>query len=65
MPLQRNSANTEKGTKSIEKLAHFRCVSCSKWWSVGDAPQRDEWFCPWCGLKQSFTDKTPKNIDGN
>ena len=61
--MHRESVNNIIGTKSIERLAHFRCSECSKWWSVGDAPQRDEWYCPWCGFKQTFIDKTPKNID--
>ena len=38
-----------KSTKSIEKLAHFRCGHCQKWWSIGDAPKRKKWWCPWCG----------------
>ncbi len=62
MPIRRMSATNESGTFSLEKLSHFRCASCSKWWSIGDAPARDEWFCPWCGLKQTFADKTPKDI---
>jgi len=36
---------------SIEVLAHFQCPHCSKWWSIGDAPDREFWFCPWCGTK--------------
>jgi len=36
-----------------EKLWHFRCGVCGKWWSIGDAdPEKKEWFCPWCGVKQ-------------
>jgi predicted RNA-binding Zn-ribbon protein involved in translation (DUF1610 family) len=36
---------------SVEKLHHFQCPLCSKWWSIGDAPveQRTGWYCPWCG----------------
>jgi rRNA maturation endonuclease Nob1 len=36
---------------SIERLVHFCCTVCSKWWSIADAPDRDHWFCPWCGVK--------------
>jgi rubrerythrin len=61
--MHRDSFNEDLGTKSIERLAHFRCKACAKWWSIGDAPTRDEWHCPWCGLKQRFADKTPKHIE--
>jgi len=43
-----------KGEISVEKLNHFRCGVCCKWWSIGDAPKRKEWHCPWCGTKQNF-----------
>ncbi|MBP8251746.1 MAG: hypothetical protein KAX40_05240 [Herpetosiphon sp.] len=36
---------------SVERLVHFQCGVCQKWWSIGDAPHRDFWFCPWCGAK--------------
>ena len=38
---------------SLEKLVHFQCDHCQKWWSIGDAPieEKKEWFCPWCGEK--------------
>jgi len=26
------------GKKSEEKLSHFSCVFCRRWWTVGDAP---------------------------
>lgn len=36
---------------SVEKLTHFKCKFCKKWWSIGDAPSdKLEWFCPWCGI---------------
>ncbi len=50
------------GSKSMEKLVHFQCGSCKKWWTIADAPTREEWYCPWCATKQSFVDKTPKNL---
>lgn len=41
--------------RSEEKLSHFSCGSCEKWWTIGDAPiDHDGWFCPWCGIKQDF-----------
>jgi ribosomal protein L37AE/L43A len=43
-----------KGSIFVEKLSHFRCLKCDKWWSIGDAPKKVIWYCPWCGLKQNF-----------
>ncbi len=37
---------------SKEILTHFSCGHCKKWWSIGDAPKRNAWFCPWCGKAQ-------------
>jgi ASC-1-like (ASCH) protein len=37
---------------SKEILTHFSCGHCKKWWSIGDAPKRNVWFCPWCGKRQ-------------
>ncbi|MBI5733437.1 MAG: hypothetical protein HY973_00640 [Candidatus Kerfeldbacteria bacterium] len=42
------------GKKSTEKLTHFKCGVCAKWWAIGDAPDKKTWFCPWCGQKQKF-----------
>lgn len=36
-------------TYSVEVLTHFKCLVCLGWWSIGDPPIRDYWFCPWCG----------------
>ena len=33
---------------SLERLWHFQCENCNKWWTIGDAPDRLEWGCPWC-----------------
>jgi phage FluMu protein Com len=50
--------------RSIEKLNHFRCKDCNKWWSVGDAPEgKENWWCPWCGKENSykiFTEAAPQ-----
>lgn len=41
--------------RSVEMLTHFNCVYCKKWWSIGDAAQdKHEWFCPWCGKKNTY-----------
>jgi rRNA maturation endonuclease Nob1 len=56
---------SEEGTVSLEKMYHFRCVACTRWWSIADAPgtpTEREWYCPWCGLKQAVADKTPKML---
>lgn len=44
---------------SIEKLVHFNCDGCNKWWSVGDAPieTKKVWTCPWCGKVCYFGEK--------
>lgn len=41
---------------SHEHLVHFNCPICQKWWSIGDAPERDHWWCPWCGTKLGEAD---------
>jgi len=45
----------EKGEASLERLVHFHCAYCKKWWSIGDAPrEKTTWFCPWCGKEQTI-----------
>ncbi|KKS79876.1 MAG: hypothetical protein UV57_C0006G0012 [Parcubacteria group bacterium GW2011_GWD2_43_10] len=40
---------------TVEKLFHFRCFDCHKWWTIGDAPKKKtQWHCPWCGQLQKF-----------
>jgi len=44
-----------QGKSSLEKLYHFQCAKCKKWWSIGDADKtKKSWFCPWCGIKQKI-----------
>ncbi len=45
--------NSFLGKVHIEKLSHFLCAKCKKWWSIGDAPNRKKWCCPWCGYYQA------------
>lgn len=41
--------------KCVERLTHFSCAHCDKWWTVGDAPEeRKNWFCPWCGKENIY-----------
>jgi rubrerythrin len=52
----------ERSTRSVEKLHHFICIKCSKWWSVGDAPlSKTKWFCPWCGVKNKYESFSQKD----
>lgn len=46
--------------RSLERLFHFRCVCCSRWWSIGDAPEtkEDGWYCPWCGHHHAQVEET-------
>lgn len=38
---------------SVERLYHFRCGSCNRWWSIGDPDvTKTVWYCAWCGEKQ-------------
>ncbi len=35
-----------------EKISHFNCVDCKKWWSISGALKSKKfWYCPWCGKK--------------
>ncbi|HXK38005.1 MAG TPA: hypothetical protein VJ579_02975 [Candidatus Paceibacterota bacterium] len=50
--MKEKKAQSTKHVRSIEKLHHFSCGACNKWWSIGDAPQAPRaWYCPWCGTK--------------
>jgi len=56
----------KQGIVSVEYFSHYRCGQCNKWWGIGDPPPSlTEQFCPWCGYKQTFVDKTPKNLEVN
>ncbi|MFH0890517.1 MAG: hypothetical protein V1856_00615 [Candidatus Liptonbacteria bacterium] len=50
----KQSTDKLAGRISLEKISHFRCGKCNRWWSVADAPRRETWFCPWCGVKQKI-----------
>ncbi|MCC6520365.1 hypothetical protein IT403_00050 [Candidatus Nomurabacteria bacterium] len=56
--MKSKNENKEKGVYSVEELNHFNCGTCKKWWSIGDPKvakkKNQEWFCPWCGLQQTF-----------
>lgn len=45
---------------SIERLVHFQCDECHKWWSVGDPEEgKEEWWCPWCGYRSVTLMRVP------
>ena len=54
-------STTTKHKISVERLVHFQCSDCTKWWTIGDAPKtKKEWYCPWCGVKNKvINDKSP------
>ena len=44
-----------RGKRTTERLSHFSCGVCKKWWSIGDAPMaKKQWFCAWCGKPQQY-----------
>lgn len=47
---------------SIEKLFHFKCELCKKWWSIGDAPidLQQKLYCPFCGQLQNIKEEKLK-----
>lgn len=56
--MRNKNKNENSGKKNeifIEKLAHFNCQKCKKWWTVGDASiSKKKWFCPWCGILNKY-----------
>lgn len=57
--MKKKTVKKKEGAYSIEKLHHFRCAKCNKWWSIGDPSitgnvSKKEWFCPWCGSTQKM-----------
>jgi len=44
-----------KNKRTVEKIHHFNCDKCKKWWSVADAPvKKKKWFCTWCGILNEY-----------
>jgi len=35
-----------------ERLVHFLCDLCEKWWSIGDWKDTVIMSCPHCGIRQ-------------
>jgi rRNA maturation endonuclease Nob1 len=55
-----------KAKKSVESLTHFICAKCRKWWTIGDAPpEKDSWFCPWCGTENKYENKATNKNEKN
>lgn len=41
--------------RSTERLSHFNCGKCRKWWSASDIDENIvELYCPFCGLKSKY-----------
>lgn len=55
---------SDDGMVSFERMYHFRCIGCDRWWSIADAPEplSREWYCPWCGKLQRVVDKSPRKL---
>jgi DNA-directed RNA polymerase subunit RPC12/RpoP len=41
----------------LEKLYHFSCDECGKWFSVGDWTRAKKMTCPHCGIEQGVEKK--------
>lgn len=41
-----------KHVYTIERLYHFLCYNCNKWWSISDfnIVKKDRVYCPHCGV---------------
>lgn len=58
-------------TCSIEKLYHFICSECNKWFTIGDWAIKNSLICPHCGVESTVEIKdidipiTEKDIDFN
>lgn len=41
----------------VEKIYHFTCTSCRKWWSIADGKfkVRDVVYCPFCRTGHTVT----------
>lgn len=46
---------------SPEKLVYFQHLGCG-WWSIGDAPEREFWYCPWCGKRLRADKRAPMEV---
>lgn len=44
---------------SLEKLFHFQCAECEKWWTIGDFDKIYQPYlnCPFCCAKIDISDK--------
>jgi len=54
-------SKNNKTQRVVEKLHHFSCLECKKWWTVSGAlVQKTKWFCPWCGSEQLYKNPRPR-----
>lgn len=42
---------------SVERLVHFHCCSCKKWWTISDWKNTNQKIaCPWCHVTAEVVD---------
>jgi len=50
----KNSDVTNINRSTTESLAHYYCGACYKWWTIRDGDPKGTYYCPHCGVRQSF-----------
>ena len=48
---------------TIEKIYHFRCFECDKWWSIADWSFVENIVCPHCGRVAIVAEKMTPNAE--
>lgn len=51
-----------KAIVSTEKLIHFQCGLCKKWWTMADALLPAWYYCPWCSKYQICKEEEMINL---
>lgn len=60
--IEDNKTTPPRGTFSIEKLVHFSCSDCQRWWTIGDGYETAYYYCPHCGKCQGFDPAKPLRV---
>ena len=50
---------------TIEKIYHFRCYECDRWWSIADWSYVENIVCPHCGRVAIVADKSDYCVESN